>query len=82
MKHQDSKAMLLRKRKIEKLTAERGLALVLEYMECHPTLTRILRHRWKTTSNDFRIMMLFPNAPSPIYINSIKLGATLSKKPM
>ena len=80
MKHQDRKTMLLRKRKRERLTAERGLPLVLEYMECRPTLTHILRHRWKTTRNDFRLMTLFPNAPSPIYTNRIKLGAILSKK--
>ena len=68
MRHQDRKAMLLGKRKKQRLKAERGMPVVLEYMECRPTLTHILKWRWRITRNDFRLMTLFPFAPTPIYI--------------
>ena len=80
MKHENRQTMLLHNRRRANPTAERGLPLKLEYKKSQPTLAHILKRRWKITHNDFRLMTLFPNAPSPFFTNRIKLGAMLSRK--
>ena len=78
MKHCDRKRMLLPK--LKKAPIKRGIPLCLEYMECQPTLKYILKKRWKITYNDFRLITVFPNAPTLIHTNRKKIGAILSKK--
>ena len=80
MKHLNREALLLRKRKRGRTPGEKGIPLVLEFMEHQPLLKYILRRRWKITHNDFRLMTLFPHAPTPIYTNRKKLGSILSRK--
>ena len=83
MKHKHSNAMVLQKRRNRAgRTMERGIPLVLEFLNYRPSLVNIIKRKWKITYNDFRLMTLFPNAPTPIYMyrNRIKLGSILSKK--
>ena len=75
--HNDRNRMLMPKQK--RLPKEKTTPLI-EYTEYHPTSKHILKRRCMTVYNDFRLMTLFPHAPTPLYKSRKKLDPPCIKK--
>ena len=78
MRHADRGHML--RPKIKRLLNERPTPLCIQFTRCRPTIQHVLTSRWGIMFNDFRLMTLFPNSPSPVLTSRPKLKSILSKK--
>ena len=66
--------------KIKTLLCERPTPLCIEFAKCRPTVQKILARRWKIMHGDFRLLVLFPYSPTPVFTSRPKLKSILSKK--
>ena len=78
MRHASREDML--KPKIKSLLNERPTPFCVQFTKCRPSIQELLKKRWKIMHNDFRLMVLFPNSPTPVFTSRPKLKSILSKK--
>ena len=71
-KHAHRTTMLLPKK--WKSIKERPTSLCIQFTQSTPSIQDILSNRWNIMHNDFRLMTLFPNPPSPVLLVDQKLS--------